>query len=334
MCRGNRGRRNIGKARPLRRRVGQSDRWSGAAISSGSESSARTREATEVLSRNEERERLVQALRESERRFARLAESGIIGIAITRPAGEVLEANDAYLDMLGYMRDDLAAGVIRGRDDPGSTETDRGPLEQLMDRGVAAAFEKPKRRKDGTIMPARVAVAMLDVERCITVVADLSARKNAEEALRHSEEQLRQAQKMEAIGRLAGGVAHDFNNLLSVIMSYCAIISEAVEGGVRADLAYDPERTHRQPGDALGRRQRLRNGHGYAGAGVRAVLHDEGGGEGHRARPLHGLRHRSAKRGNERNLQPTGRWCDVHRVLLLPRWCDGRCFARGSPTWT
>jgi PAS domain S-box-containing protein len=194
------------------------------------------REATEVLSRNEERERLMQALRESERRFARLAESGIIGIAITRLDGEVLEANDAYLAMLGYTREDLSAGVIRWRDDPNSTETDGGALEQLTDRGVAAAFEKPKRRKDGTIMPALVAVAMLDAERCITIVADLSARKNAEEALRQSEEQLRQAQKMEAIGLLAGGVAHDFNNLLSVIMSYCELISGEVEGGVRADL--------------------------------------------------------------------------------------------------
>jgi signal transduction histidine kinase len=86
---------------------------------------------------------------------------------------------------------------------------------------------------------------MLDAERSINIVADLSALKNAEQALRNSEEQLRQAQKMEAIGRLAGGVAHDFNNLLSVIMSYCELIASEVEGSVRADLEEIARAGHR-----------------------------------------------------------------------------------------
>ncbi len=187
------------------------------------------RECTERSARR----RAESALRESEARFGRLAESGIIGIITADARGKILDANDAYIKMVGYSREELAQGALRWGD---LTAPEFRPLilqcvEQLKGSGVAAPFEMESLRKDGTRVPTLVGAAMLEYPRWIAFTADLTERKQAEQgrvraenALRQSEHQLRQAQKMEAVGRLAGGVAHDFSNVLSVILSYGELI--------------------------------------------------------------------------------------------------------------
>ncbi len=173
------------------------------------------------------------ALEASELRFRRLRESGIVGITISDASGRIIEANDAFLAMVGYSRADLESGRV---DWARMTPPDWRPMnatadERLRVSGVAPPWEKEYLRKDGTRVPVLVAVATLEGSGNIAITLDLSDRKRLEAQARH-------AQKMEAIGNLAGGIAHDFNNILSVILSYAESIGAALnaEDPMRADI--------------------------------------------------------------------------------------------------
>jgi PAS domain S-box-containing protein len=164
----------------------------------------------------------------SEERFRRLFDSNTIGIAIADLNGNTVEANDAYLAMLGVTREELLAGRVHW--DELTPEEHRGrdqvAVEELQRTGIAAPWEKEFLRKDGTRVPVLIGVAMLKASEgsVLAYVVDLTER-------RRLEGQFLQAQKMEAVGQLAGGVAHDFNNLLTVILGYADLLASKLEPG-------------------------------------------------------------------------------------------------------
>jgi PAS domain S-box-containing protein len=133
-----------------------------------------------------ERRRAEEALHASEVRFRRLAESGIIAIAIADVMGRVLEVNEAHVRMLGYSREDVQAGNVRWPEitPPEWKGADERAAEALRAGGAASPWEKELFHKDGKRVPVLIGAAMLEHPNVICFLLDLTERKRAEEASR------------------------------------------------------------------------------------------------------------------------------------------------------
>jgi two-component system, cell cycle sensor histidine kinase and response regulator CckA len=179
------------------------------------------------LNRDITRRKLAEeALKESESRFRALVEQATDAFFVHDFNGRFLDVNRLACETLGYSREELLRMSVL--DVEMDFDLDSAQVAWAkMQPGQPFTLFGHHRRKDGTIFPiaARIGCFEWNGQRLILgLVRDITDRKRAEEEMVKLEQQLRQAQKMEAVGQLAGGIAHDFNNILSAIVGYAYLL--------------------------------------------------------------------------------------------------------------
>ena len=171
--------------------------------------------------------RIRRRLFEREELFRLISENAEDMIAVVDAEGRRLYNSPSYQKLLGYTLEELSQSSPFEHVHPDDLKQVEDAAKHAKQSGVGTRVEYRMRHKDGSwrIFESTASV-ILDpqgkAEKLVIVNRDATVR-------RRLEEQFRQGQKMEAVGRLSGGIAHDFNNLLGVIIGYCEILEESIE---------------------------------------------------------------------------------------------------------
>jgi two-component system, cell cycle sensor histidine kinase and response regulator CckA len=170
-----------------------------------------------------------EALRSSENTYRMLLEQASDGIFLVDTNGSFVTVNTRGCEMVGRSWEELRKlkppDILAEED----IDTTGERMEELRHGGTLLS-ERRLKRADGTYLSVEVSSKLLPDGRLQAIVRDITQRRETEGALREREAELRQAQKMEAVGRLAGGVAHDFNNLLTAIQGHTQLLLEDIPG--------------------------------------------------------------------------------------------------------
>jgi len=176
-----------------------------------------------------EHKRHEEALRRSETRYRSLILSAAYGIYRCSLDGKFLDVNPALINILGYGSIEEVLALEPKRDVFLNADELARLSEDYRRTGVLNGVEVQWKHKDGHVITVRLSGRAMDGQDEAKGELEIIAEDITER--RQLEEQFRQAQKMEAVGRLAGGVAHDFNNLLMVINGYTEVLLEQLESG-------------------------------------------------------------------------------------------------------
>jgi two-component system cell cycle sensor histidine kinase/response regulator CckA len=171
-----------------------------------------------------QRKKSEEALRRSESRYRSIIERAPYGVFRVDQSGRIAMANSAFAAMLGYQAPDEVLGLKTGTDIYlNSTEQQRA--RDYASEDPAVGYETKWKRKDGKTITVRLGGRRLPDDDELPGGFDVFVEDITEH--RSLQKQLEHAQKMEAVGRLAGGVAHDFNNLLMIISGYAQLLDES-----------------------------------------------------------------------------------------------------------
>jgi len=177
-----------------------------------------------------ENTRLYGDLQERDARIRRLVDSNIIGIFVWDLDGRIIDANEAFLRIVGYGRDDLASGRLRWRDlTPAEwRDADDRRLAELEATGTVQPYEKEYFLKNGSRVPVLVGAATFGgrQDQGVAFVVDLTERKRAEEEIRESERrysevqmELVHANRVATMGQLSASIAHEVNQPIGATLN-------------------------------------------------------------------------------------------------------------------